>query len=128
MTVSAPADAQPMILVNVPDGSGGYRQEFRPAPLEKPKGRKARPTPDPIHANPEASAQQLRQFIERLERLEEEKAGISDDIRDVKSEAKACGWDVSVISTIIKLRKLDPDDRRETEMILDTYNSALGIG
>lgn len=127
MTATISADAQTMIIVNVPDGSGGYRQEFQPAPPEKPKARKARPKPDPLHANPEASAQQLRQFIERLERLEEEKAGISDDIRDVKSEAKACGWDVSGITAIIKLRKLNPDVRRETEMILDTYKDALGI-
>ncbi len=128
MTASIPADARPMALVDVPDGQGGYRQEFRPIPAENPKGRrKARRAPDPIQANPDHAAQQLRQFIERRERLEEEKAGISDDIRDVNAEAKAMGFDVKTISAIIAMRKMNPDMRREAEMILDTYKSSLGI-
>ena len=72
--------------------------------------------------------QQLRLFIERVERLEEEKKGISDDIRDVYSEAKSQGYDVKIMRQIVRLRKMKPDDRSEQEMILDTYKAALGMG
>ena len=71
---------------------------------------------------------QLRQFIERVERLEEEKKGIADDIRDVYAEAKAVGYDPKIMRQIVRLRKMKPDDRSEQEMILDTYKSALGMG
>lgn len=71
--------------------------------------------------------ERLRLLIERRERLEEEKKGISDDIRDVMAEAKAVGYDTKIIGQIIKLRKMKPDDRREMEMLLDTYKSALGL-
>ena len=128
MTATAPADVQPMALVRVPDGAGGWRHEFRPVPPEQPKRkRKARRVPDPIEANPEASAQQLQQLIERRERLEEEKAGIAEDIRDVNAEAKAMGFDVKTITAIIAMRKMDPNLRREAEDILETYKTALGI-
>ena len=70
----------------------------------------------------------LRLLVERAERLEEEKKGISDDIRDVFAEAKAVGYDVKIMRQILKLRKMRPDDRREMEMVLDTYKAALGIG
>lgn len=69
----------------------------------------------------------LRQLIERIERLEEEKKGLSDDIRDVFGEARAVGYDVKIMRQILRLRKMKPDDRREAEMLLDTYKSALGI-
>ncbi|WP_159977829.1 MULTISPECIES: DUF2312 domain-containing protein [unclassified Novosphingobium] len=69
----------------------------------------------------------LRLLIERVERLEEEKKGISDDIRDVYSEAKAVGYDTKVMKVIVKLRRMQPDDRREMDMIVDTYKNALGI-
>lgn len=69
----------------------------------------------------------LRLLIERIERLEEEKKGLSDDIRDVYFEAKAVGYDVKTMRQIVRLRKMRPDDRREMDMILDTYKSALGI-
>lgn len=131
MTAHLPPDsteAVPMILVAVPDGSGGTRHEWRPAPPEKPKARKKqRHAPDPIEANPESAAQQLKLFIERLERLEEEKQGIADDIRDVKAEAKAVGFDVKAMSAIVALRKLHPDIRQEAEAILETYKCSLGI-
>nr|WP_272917850.1 DUF2312 domain-containing protein [Altericroceibacterium endophyticum] len=97
-------------------------------PPEKPKSaRKTRTAPDPIDANPDSAAQQLKQLIERLERLEEEKRGIADDIKEVKSEAKALGYDVKTITAIIAMRKLSPDVRQEAEAILDTYKTALGI-
>jgi uncharacterized protein (UPF0335 family) len=70
---------------------------------------------------------QLRPFIERIERLSEEAKTIADDIRDVKSEAKAMGFSVKAINEIIKLRKKDDQERMEEEAILDTYKMALGM-
>jgi len=70
---------------------------------------------------------QLKAFIERIERLEEEKKTISDDIRDVYAEAKGTGFDVKALRTIVRLRKQDADERKEQETILDTYKHALGM-
>lgn len=70
---------------------------------------------------------QLRAFVERVERLEEEKKCIADDIRDVYAEAKSMGYDVKALRTVVRLRKLDADDRREQETILETYMAALGM-
>lgn len=70
---------------------------------------------------------QLRSVIERIERLEEEKKTISDDIRDVYAEAKGNGYDVKALRTIIRLRKQDANERAEQEAILDTYLNALGM-
>jgi uncharacterized protein (UPF0335 family) len=69
----------------------------------------------------------LRLLIERVERLEEEKKGIADDIRDVYAEAKAVGYDAKIMREIIKLRKMKPDDRAERDAILELYKSALGM-
>ena len=76
----------------------------------------------------EATDDRLRLLIERIERLEEEKKGIADDIRDVYAEAKAVGYDPKIMRQIVKLRKMKPDDRSEQEIILDPYKAALGIG
>ena len=62
-----------------------------------------------------------------MERLEEEKKGIGDDVRDVYLEAKATGYDPKIMRQIVRLRKMNPDDRREMEAILDLYKSALGL-
>lgn len=70
----------------------------------------------------------LRLLIERVERLEEEKKGVSDDIRDVYAEGKAVGYDAKMMRECVRLRKMKPDDRREMELILDTYKAALGLG
>ncbi len=70
----------------------------------------------------------LRLLIERVERLEEEKKGVADDIRDTYAEAKAVGYDVKMMREIVRLRKMAPDDRREMEAILDLYKAALGLG
>jgi len=70
---------------------------------------------------------QLRLFIERVERLEEEKKGIADDIKDVYAEAKAHGFDIKALRTIVRLRKQDSDERKEQEAILETYMHALGM-
>lgn len=69
----------------------------------------------------------LRAFIERIERLEEEKKAIADDVKDVYAEAKGNGFDTKVIRRIVKLRKQDRDKRREEEEILDIYLAALGM-
>lgn len=69
----------------------------------------------------------LRLLIERVERLEEEKKGVGDDIRDVYNEAKAVGYDVKIMRQIVRLRKMKPDDRRELDLLLETYRSALGL-
>jgi uncharacterized protein (UPF0335 family) len=74
------------------------------------------------------SDDQLRLFIERIERLEEEKKGISDDVRDVYSEAKSQGYDSKIMKQIVRLRKMSHEDRQEMEAILDLYKSALGLG
>lgn len=77
--------------------------------------------------NNAVEAEQLRLFIERIERLEEEKKGIADDIRDVYSEAKSQGYDAKVMREIVKLRAMETHDRQELEAIIDTYKSALGL-
>ena len=69
----------------------------------------------------------LQLLIERVERLEEEKQGISDDIKDVYGEAKGNGYDVKALRRLVMLRKQDPDKRAEQEAILDTYMHALGM-
>ena len=69
----------------------------------------------------------LRLLIERIERLEEEKKAIGDDIKDVYLEAKSVGYDPKIMRQIVRLRKMKPDDRREMEEILDLYKRALGL-
>jgi uncharacterized protein (UPF0335 family) len=69
----------------------------------------------------------LKAFVERIERLEEEKKTIADDIRDVYAEAKGTGFDVKALRTIVRLRKQDIDERKEQEAILETYMHALGM-
>ncbi len=71
--------------------------------------------------------EQLRAFIERIERLEEEKKSIADDVRDVYAEAKGNGYDVKVMREVIKLRKQEAHERQEHEAVLDLYKHALGM-
>jgi uncharacterized protein (UPF0335 family) len=73
------------------------------------------------------AADELRLLLERIERLEEQKKGISDDIRDVYSEAKARGYDTKIMRQIIRLRRMETHDRQEMEALLDTYKAALGL-
>jgi len=77
--------------------------------------------------NASATDDRLRLLIERIERLEEEKKGIADDIRDVYMEAKAVGYDPKIMRQIVRLRKMKPDDRSEQDMLLETYKNALGM-
>lgn len=73
------------------------------------------------------AADELRLLIERIERLEEEKQSITEDINDVYAEAKARGYDAKIMRQIVKLRKMEAHDRAEMEAILDTYKAALGL-
>ena len=73
------------------------------------------------------SAEQLKLFIERIEKLEEEKRGVADDIKDVYAEAKANGYDVKTMRSIVRLRRMDNNARAEMEALLDTYKAALGL-
>jgi len=73
------------------------------------------------------AAGELRSFIERVERLEDEKSALMDDIKDVIAEIKGRGYDVKAVRAILRLRKKDPDQRREEAAILDLYLNALGM-
>ncbi|MBI5121039.1 MAG: DUF2312 domain-containing protein [Rhodospirillales bacterium] len=73
------------------------------------------------------TGERLKSFIERVERLEEEKAALAADIKDVYSEAKSAGFDVKIIRQLIRIRKSDPQDRREQEELLELYMSAIGM-
>lgn len=73
------------------------------------------------------AGQRLTAFIERIERLEEEKAALMEDLKEVYAEAKGVGFDVKTIRKIISLRKMDTEKRRESEELLDLYKSAIGM-
>jgi uncharacterized protein (UPF0335 family) len=73
------------------------------------------------------SGERLKQYIERIERLEEEKAGIADDVKDVYAEAKSAGFDSKIMRMIVRLRKMASEKRREEEELLDIYKSAIGL-
>ena len=73
------------------------------------------------------AADQLRLFIERIERLEEEKRTMAEDIRDVYSEAKAIGYDTKTMRAIVRLRRMETHTRQEMDALLETYRSALGL-
>ena len=77
-------------------------------------------------ADESIAAGQLRAFIERIERLEEEKKAISDDIKDVYGEAKSNGFDTKVLRQVVRIRKQDQAERQEQEALLDLYLAALG--
>lgn len=73
------------------------------------------------------TAEELKGYIERIEKLEQEKRDVQDHIRDVYAKAADEGWDIKVMKQIIRLRKMDDDDREEQEILLDTYKRALGM-
>ncbi len=73
------------------------------------------------------AADQLRLFIERIERLEEEKKGIADDVKDVYAEAKSTGYDAKTMRKIVALRRLESHVRQEADALLETYRNALGL-
>ena len=73
------------------------------------------------------SRDQIKQIISRIERLETDKSVVTQDIKEVYDEAKMNGFDVKILKQIIKLRKIDQDDRAEQEALLDTYKDAIGM-
>ena len=73
------------------------------------------------------AAERLRSFIERIERLEEEKAALASDVREVYSEAKSAGFDTKIMRQVIKLRKMDQNDRQEQAALLELYKAAVGL-
>ncbi|WP_376960150.1 DUF2312 domain-containing protein [Azospirillum sp. A26] len=73
------------------------------------------------------AADRLKSFVERIEKLEEEKAGISEDVKEIYAEAKGTGFDTKIIRQIIRLRKMDKADRQEAEAILELYKQALNM-
>ena len=79
------------------------------------------------NTNASKDANQLNTFVDRIERLEEEKKELSADIREVYAEAKGAGFDVKVLRQVLKLRKMDPADRAETEFLRDEYKKLLGM-
>jgi uncharacterized protein (UPF0335 family) len=81
----------------------------------------------PEAAHTRFAKDQLKAFVERIERLEEEKKAIADDIRDVFAEAKGSGYDVKALRAVIRLRKQEPTERNEQQLILETYMNALGM-
>ena len=81
----------------------------------------------PGHNSASATDDRLRLLLERIERLEEEKKGIADDIRDVFAEAKGVGYDAKIMRKILRLRKMTAADRAEEEMLVETYKAAVGL-
>jgi uncharacterized protein (UPF0335 family) len=88
-------------------------------PDGSPLAKKTKPGP--------ISADRLKSFVERIEKLEEERKAIGGDIRDVYSEAKGVGYDVKTMRKVVTLRRMDAADREEQETLLDTYKHALGM-
>ena len=74
-----------------------------------------------------ATRDQLKAFVERIERLEEEKSALTADIREIYAEAKSMGFDVKALRSVIRMRKLDATERKEQEAVLETYLAALGM-
>ena len=83
--------------------------------------------PEQIPSGTPAAAA-LIQFIERIERLEEEKTGLMEDIREVYGEAKGAGFDPKIMRAIVRLRKMETADRQEQEALIETYKAAVGMG
>ena len=84
-------------------------------------------TPGIGHNSGGVAGDKLRSFIERVERLEEEKRDLSEDIKDIYAEAKGMGFDTKTMRKIVKLRKMDADKRREEQELLDLYWSSIGL-
>ncbi len=84
------------------------------------------PVPSPITAAATPTVGQLKSFIERVERLEEDKAGVAADLREVYAEAKSEGYDVKIMRRVVRLRRQDSAKRSEEEALLEAYISAIG--
>ena len=77
--------------------------------------------------NPAIAGKRLKSIVERYERLDEEKKALADDQKDIMAEAKSAGFDVKVIRELIRLRRMDPSDLRDRELLLDTYQHAMDM-
>ena len=75
----------------------------------------------------EVSGERLRSFIQRIEKLEEDKAAVSEDLKEVYAEAKGTGFDIKIIRQIVRLRKIEVEKRREADELLDLYKAAIGM-
>ena len=93
----------------------------------RPPGSPNKPKIEPVDTSSGVAAAELKQFVERVERLEEEKKALSDDIKDVFAELKGRGFDCKAVRQIIRIRKQDHSERMELEAILELYMSALGM-
>lgn len=113
-------------IVSAPNHVGARQLLMADAPAPRP-AEEQMTIPVELPTAHRAPDDKLRLMIERIERLEEEKKGISDDIKDVYLEGKATGYDARMMRMIIRLRKMRPDQRREDQAILDTYLAALGM-
>ncbi|MER9665523.1 DUF2312 domain-containing protein [Mesorhizobium sp. M0203] len=136
VTRRAKGDSEPTISIRTADGrsTGEVPMSVVKAALKVVKGGKDDPTEEMFSADEtgESAAQtvaagQLRAFVERIERLEEEKKTIADDIKEVFAEAKGTGFDTKAMRSIVRLRKKDQAERQEEEAILDLYKAALGM-
>lgn len=113
--------------------TGAKADKAAKAAAQAATGKLARPTPmfTPEETGEErgntVAAGQLRAFIERIERLEEDKKAVSDDIKEVYGELKGTGFNAKAVRTIVKMRKQDQNERQEQEAILELYKSALGM-
>ncbi len=96
-------------------------------PARERPGAKLKAEADEASGPQTVAAGQLRAFMERIERVDEEAAAISDDRKEIFAEAKAMGFDTKAIRTLVRLRKKDQAEREEEEAILDLYNAALGM-
>ncbi len=124
---AAADDSEATVTIRLPDGT-----ETPPATMSEMKEavdavRRSQRDESSPYTNGVAR-DQLRAFVERIERLDEERKTIVDDIKDVYAEAKGTGFDTKALRKVIALRKLDPVERAEQEAILDTYLHALGMG
>jgi uncharacterized protein (UPF0335 family) len=99
-----------------------------PAPLAyRPARKRLNGFGEEFMSDGNVAADQLRLFIERIERLEEEKKGVADDIKDVYAEAKSNGYDTKTMRKVVGLRKMEKHARDEADALLETYRNALGL-
>jgi len=98
--------------------------EFQPAETEEASAQDA---PQETRDVGGVAGDRLRSFIERIERLEEEKAALAEDIKEIYAELKGVGYDAKTVRKIVSLRKLDSEKRREADELLDLYKTAVGM-
>jgi uncharacterized protein (UPF0335 family) len=134
VTRRARGDAEPTISLRTADGveSGPVPMSALKSALRVVTGGRDGPTGELADAEGDSPAQtvaagQLRAFVERIERLEEEKQAIAGDIKDVYAELKGTGFDTKAVRAIVRLRKMDQAERQEQQAVLDLYMAALGM-